>query len=67
MARLDTKIAQLVVLAQRCGWRARRTANTHLLLLSPDGKHVVTVAHSSSHRKFKKLRADFRRAGLTVP
>lgn len=57
------KVANQAVAA---GWTFRVTRSCHVMLLSPDGAHIVTVSGSASRQgAAHHLRRDLRAAGFT--
>lgn len=61
------EIDAVVRLAIEAGWTVRKHRG-HAVCYSPCGKHIVTVSISPSDgtRACKKIRSDFRKAGLDV-
>lgn len=65
----DSRIADLVDLAEQRGWTVRLGGNGHLLVYPPDGGKPVSVSmtlNSKEPRAWLNTRAAFRRGGLDV-
>ena len=60
-------LRELVVAAERCGWRVLQLRSGHVQFRPPVGPIVVASGTASDHRAIRNLKADLRRAGLEVP
>lgn len=65
---LDKDVRKLIRVAKKAGWDVTWTGSTHILLTSPGGTSKVTLTNSGSNkgRRLNNMRAECRRAGLSV-
>ena len=61
-----TQMKQLIVAAERQGWRVVISRSNHVKFLGPQGELVVASLTSSSHKSWVDVRARLRRAGVKV-
>lgn len=67
IARDASEFRAVVKLAIKYGWRVEATRNNHVKFYSPDGLHIfVASTTAGSNKALSKLKAQLRRAGLSV-